>query len=171
MCTKYSKEFKLQAVRKVLLKNRETTLTSIAKSIGLSASTLCTWVKTMPNTGQQELPTSGEKIQKTPCTWTSAEKFEAIIGAAKLSPKEIGEYCRKQGIFPHHLEAWKADFIASQNKSKAANVNEVKGLKNEVKSLSTELRRKEKALAETAALLVLKKKHIVFGEAQRKTDF
>ncbi len=172
MYTRYSKEFKIEAVRKVLLRSKGLSIASVSRLIGVKIPTLHGWVKEMTNTSRKESPTSGGGgIQKSPCTWTSAEKFEAIMGAAKLSSEDLGEYCRKQGIFPHHLEAWKVEFIESQDKSRGLNGKEVKDLKNEVKSLATELRRKEKALAETAALLVLKKKHTVFGETTRKIDF
>ena len=109
----------------------------------------------------------GGVIQKTPYHWTSAEKMEAIIEASKFSNEDLGEYCRKQGIFPHHLGAWKAEFIECQDKSRINNSTELKGLKNENKALAAELGRKEKALAETAALLVLKKKaHTLWGNSE-----
>jgi len=158
MQTKYSKEFKIEAVKKVLLRNRETSIASVARSIGITKTTLYLWVKVMTNAEFKESPTSGGKIQKSSYSWTSSEKMEAIIESSKFSGEELSEYCRKQGLFPHHLEAWKREFISHQDKTKIGNANEAKKLKNENKALTVELRRKEKALAETAALLVLKKK-------------
>ena len=167
MCTRYSKEFKIEAVRKALLRSKGLSIASVGRLIGVKIPTLHGWVKEMANTSRKETPTSGGGIQKSPYMWTSAEKFEAIMGAAKLSSEDLGEYCRKQGIFPHHLEAWKVEFIESQDKSRGLNGKEVKDLKNEVKSLTAELRRKESALAETAALLVLKKKaHCLWGNSE-----
>ena len=170
MQTKYSKEFKIEAVKKVLLRDREVSIASVARSIGITKTTLYAWVKVMANADLKESPTSGGEIQKSPYSWTSAEKFEAIINASKLSSEDLGEYCRKKGIFPHHLDAWKTEFIAYQDKSKAIiNGNEGRQLRNEVKRLSSELRRKEKALAETAALLVLKKKaHCLWGSSEEE---
>ena len=164
MQTNYSKEFKIEAVKKVLLRKSGTSVASVARSIGITKSTLYLWIKVVTNTDLKDSPTSGGEIQKSPYNWTSAEKMKAIIEASKFSNEDLSGYCRKQGIFPHHLEAWKAEFIAYQDKSGISNANEVRGLKNEIKALSAELRRKEKALAETAALLVLKKKaHILWG--------
>lgn len=71
----------------------------------------------------------------------------------------MGSYCRQKGIFPHHLEKWKKEFIQLEKAGPSQdNRGEVKQLRGEIKELQVELRRKEKALAETAALLVLKKK-------------
>ncbi len=78
--------------------------------------------------------------------------------SSNFSQEEIGQYCRKRGIFPHHLDSWKVEFLNLQNKQKTDNNSEIKNLKSQIKSLNIKLRRKEKALAEAATLLVLKKK-------------
>jgi len=67
--------------------------------------------------------------------------------------------CRERGIFLHHITQWKQDFITpSAVKAKAGKQTESKILRKENKALKKELNRKDKALAETAALLVLQKK-------------
>lgn len=68
----------------------------------------------------------------------------------------LNEYCRAKGLYPHHIQQWKQDFA----KGPAAKPvkSDSKQLKQEIKQLQKELNRKDKALAETAALLVLKKK-------------
>jgi len=88
-----------------------------------------------------------------------------IISCAVLDEKALSEHCREQGIYPHHVAQWKLDFAsASQSDNKPVSRNEVKILKNENKALKKELNRKDKALAETAALLVLQKKvHEIWG--------
>jgi hypothetical protein len=64
-----------------------------------------------------------------------------------------------KGIFPHHITQWEIDFIEQQSVSeKAPNRHDLKQLRQHNKALQKELNRKEKALAETAALLVLQKK-------------
>ena len=76
-----------------------------------------------------------------------------------------GEYCRKHGIYTHHLTQWKQAFMNMNSHNKTTkHQTEIKVLKAENKTLKKELHRKEKALAETAALLVLKKKvHEIWG--------
>lgn len=158
MQTKYSKKFKIEAVKKVLLRDRETSISSTARSLDVKISTLHGWIKSMENKQLKDDPTSGGKIEKSPYHWTVKERFEIIVEASKLSKKDLAEYCRKNGLFPHHLEKWKTEFIESFGERQDKDKNDKKKLKNEIKTLSIELRRKEKALAEAAALLILKKK-------------
>jgi len=158
MLTKYSKQFKIEAVKKVLLRRNGTSISSVARSLGIKISTFHGWIRAMEKKDlREDIPTSGDQIQKSPYHWSFKERFDGIIESSKLSQEELSEYCRKKGIFPHHLENWKAELIESFGKGQSDN-GETKKLKNEIKNLTFELRRKEKALAETAALLVLKKK-------------
>ena len=79
-----------------------------------------------------------------------------------LEDEAVNAFCRAQGIFSHHLEAWRQDFINSTHKS--AQESSDKSLRDENKQLKKDLQRKEKALAEAAALLVLQKKFQAFWE-------
>ena len=66
---------------------------------------------------------------------------------------------RRTRCYAHHVVQWKEDFANGHSSaSKAKSQTELKHLKNENKALKKDLNRKEKALAETAALLVLQKK-------------
>lgn len=158
MQTIYSKTFKIEAVKKVLSRTPGTPVTAIARSLGVSNSTLHGWIEAMKNKELRESPASGGLSEKILCRWTAEEKFKAIIDTSTMSSEQRSEYCREQGIFPHHLEKWKADFIDSANRKAPKADHATKQLKNEIKNLNVELRRKEKALAEAAALLILKKK-------------
>ena len=53
--------------------------------------------------------------------------------SSKFSQEEIGQYCRKRGIFPHHLDSWKIEFLNLQNKQKTDNNSEIKNLKGQIK--------------------------------------
>jgi hypothetical protein len=98
------------------------------------------------------------KSEKRPQDWTLEERLNALIACGALDDEGVNAYCRAQGIYPHHIKQWTVDFAqGSTQKTKAAATQE-KQLKNEITLLKKELNRKEKALAETAALLVLKKK-------------
>ncbi len=158
MQTIYTKKFKIEAVKRVLLRDPGTSISSMARSLDIKISTLHGWIKSMENKQLREDPTSGGKIEKSPYHWTVKERFEIIVEASKLSKKDLAEYCRKNGLFPHHLEKWKTEFIESFGERQDKDKTDNKKLRNEIKTLSIELRRKEKALAEAAALLLLKKK-------------
>ena len=97
----------------------------------------------------------------------SAVNKELGFGPAILGgmDKALSKLCRAQGIYSHHVTQWKLDFISGKpTKNKTVSLTEIKTLKDENKILKKELNRKDKALAETAALLVLQKKvHDIWG--------
>jgi hypothetical protein len=120
---------------------------------------------------RNELTESGQiecRSPKNPEQWTSREKFLAVVVTSGMNEYDKGEYCRKQGIFAEQLEAWTAACMgANENTSESAKELRVL-LKEETsrnRELERDLKRKEKALAETAALLVLRKKAAaIWGE-------
>lgn len=93
-------------------------------------------------------------------TWSSEEKFAAVVQTASLNEWEVGEYCRRQGIFPEQLVAWRETCrqanAALPSKAERA---ERRAKRAQIERLSRELERKDRALAEAAALLVLQKNH------------
>ena len=78
-----------------------------------------------------------------------------VIGCAALDEAAMSQLCRERGLYGHHVAQWKQDFISGLTQSERA---DSKSLKGEVRELKKELNRKDRALAETAALLVLQKK-------------
>ncbi len=93
--------------------------------------------------------------------WSAESKLAVIIETGSLSELEIGEYCRRKGIFPEQITDWRNAFIASSTQkpaAKTASSGQSRDDKKRIRELERELRRKDAALAETAALLVLRKK-------------
>jgi len=89
----------------------------------------------------------------------SEEKFAIVVETAALNETELSEYCRRQGLYPQQLDAWRtscrqANTVFSSKAERA----KVREHKLQIKRLQRELRHKEKALAEAAALLMLQKK-------------
>jgi transposase len=162
MQTHYTKSFKIEAVKRYLNRSIGETYEEVAKSLGTSKTSLYDWVKQMHDGKMKEGATSGP-LEKRPQDWTSSEKFDAILEVENMNEEETNSYCRGKGIFPHHLQAWKQEFKEGK-RNYCKDKNETKSLKAEIKALQKELRRKDKALAEAAALLVLKKKvHEIWG--------
>ena len=81
-----------------------------------------------------------------------------IIKCDGLDETEVSELCRQQGVYAHHVRQWKADFSSGEVATERSQKQAAAKLKLENNQLKKELNRKDKALAETAALLVLQKK-------------
>ena len=171
MSTKHTQSFKMQAVEKALNRANGVTLNGIVEELGIGRSTLGKWVRDAKN-NELECIADGEtlkprdkKQEKRPQDWNLDDRLEIVMACASLNEEEKSEYCRKQGVYPHHVNQWKIDFASGNSSSEKANTRqEMKSLKNENKELKKELNRKNKALAETAALLVLQKKvHTIWG--------
>lgn len=89
-------------------------------------------------------------------------------GNRALTELELSEYCRHQGLYPEQIRRWKDACIQGAQKAEAHQQQqrlEAKQDKQRIKALEKELNRKEKALAEAAALLVLRKKLTALWEA------
>jgi transposase len=84
--------------------------------------------------------------------------LEAVIATAAMDEAARSAWCREHGLYPSELDGWKQDAIAGLGEPRAASAVEARQDRRRVKELERELHRKDKALAETAALLVLAKK-------------
>lgn len=165
MSTKYNQNFKSMIVEKALSRGEGVTMSDIAEAHGVSIPSIRRWILAAQQTDIEPAETMTEK-EKRPQDWTLAERLQAIIDCDKLSENERSAYCRKRGLYPHHIKQWKENMTTGATDVTAqSGRSHLKQLKEENKRLKQELQRKEKALAETAALLVLKKKvqHLLEG--------
>ena len=93
--------------------------------------------------------------------WSSRDKFAAVLETAALNEADLAEYCRKRGLYPAQIAAWRSacEQANDWDRARTARLGQAtKEEKKRVKDLERELARKEKALAEAAALLILRKK-------------
>lgn len=151
----YSPERK-QAVLKKMLPPNNRPIAEIAKEEGISEATLYNWRTQARNEGRL-MPNS----DNTPEGWSSKDKFAAVMETAALSQAEIAGYCRQRGLYPEQLAQWREACEKANNWNQASQqqLKETrKADRKKMKCLERELARKEKALAEAAALLVLEKK-------------
>ncbi|MCK8818229.1 transposase [Natroniella sulfidigena] len=153
----YSKKLKESVFKR--LANGEK-VSDLAKELNIPKNTLYTWRKKV----LKENSNDSKKASK----WSSKDKFQAVLETASLSELETSKYCRKKGIHLEELNSWIKQ-CQNANNTRFEDPQEVKdNLKNEqqkTKELQKELRYKEKALAEAAALLVLRKKaNAIWGE-------
>ena len=159
---KYPPERK-EAVLQKMLPPHNCSIAQLARDECISEATLYLWRNVARATGRL-LPDNDH----TPAGWSSRDKFAAVLDSASLNDVELAEYCRKRGLYPEQIQSWRAaceqanDWEHEQSRQrKQAGQTERK----QVRELERELNRKDKALAETAALLVLRKKaHAIWGK-------
>ena len=142
---RYGKAFKAKAVAR-LLPPESATLEAVSTEFGVSIPTLERW-------RSQALAESGER------TWTGPARLEAVIHTASLDEHARNAWCREHGVFPKDLEHWRGQAMDSLNdEAEPVSRAQVRADRQRIRTLERDLRHKEKALAETAALLVLSKK-------------
>ena len=156
----YPTEFKDAMISK-MTEPRGRSATSLGKEIGIPQSTLSRWLR---ERGSVAWKAGGEMSEGKGQSWGAEEKLAALLEYERLGEEERGKYLRGKGLHEVHLERWKKEFI------EGLKIKPFVGGKNDpqrkrIAALEKELRRKEAALAEAAALLVLKKKaDAIWGE-------
>jgi len=131
-------------------------VSELARETGITEQTLYTWRRQWKNQG---MPVPGDG--KNPEGWSSEDKFAVVLGTAALSAAELAEYCRLRGLHAEQIAAWREAFrSANANASEQARCQreQSKEDRKRIRQLGKELHSKEKALAEAAVLLVLRKK-------------
>jgi len=131
-----------------LLPPESSSVEHVSREVGVSSATLERW--------RAEALASGSSggAQR----WPAAARLQAVIATATMDEATRSAWCREQGLYPAELDAWKQDAIAGLGEPRAASAAEARQDRRRVRVLERELHRKDKALAETAALLVLSKK-------------
>lgn len=153
-----------QAIVEKALSRGERSLDEIAKSHNIGRSTLTKWLSYYRKYGtivkQNNLKSSND------CSLS--DKFQHLIATASLDEAALGVYCREQGIYSFQLTAWKEAFMAQKDtENNPSHLAELKALRAENKQLKQEIRRKDSALAEATALLIMKKKAaLIWGEPE-----
>ena len=142
--------------------NKEISTSGLAREIGIAESTLYRWRDGTKTNGEAvSKPKKHEKLSAT-------QKVAIIAESAAFNAAELAEYCRAKGLYPEEVRTWRTQ----TEQAKACGLVPAKALRDAVaaekqrnKELERELARKEKALAETAALLTLRKKAAaIWGE-------
>lgn len=156
MRTAYTKEFRESAISKVLLRDGRP-VQAIADECGLPKSTLVSWV------AKHGMPL-GMKKQKGSKKWKAEEKLRILIETGSLSESDLGAYLRREGLYSHQLTEWRSE-IVSLLKSSTAKAPGKDARDEKIKNLEKEVLRKDKALAEASALLILQKKvNLIWGD-------
>jgi len=136
----------------------------LSRETGIPQDTLYGWRRQARRAqGLAQTPAAGGGGER----WSSEEKFAMVVETAALSEVERGEYCRKRGLYLEHLQRWCRACEQANRAAPAPTGGEGSAARRRIRELEQELRRKERALAETAALLVLRKKaQAIWGEPE-----
>lgn len=158
----YSKEFKAAAVKKLLLPGGPS-LRVLSEELGLSKSTLYDWLQKHGKEGAMN-----QSNKNSPHSWPAEKKLQAIIETSQMNEEQLGEYLRKHGLHSTELEEWKNLFLNGFKGPGRPKLDpEVQQLREDNKNLSKDLRRKDKALAEMSARVVLlKKSRLIWGDGE-----
>lgn len=144
---KYGQGFKDRAVAR-LLAPENASVKKLAEEVGVSVTTLERWQEEVLSRPVREV------------TWSAVSRLEAVIATAAMDEVQKNAWCRSQGLYGHDLAQWRQSATAALNAPEAerASPQQTRADQGRIKELERELTRKDKALAETAALLVLSKK-------------
>jgi transposase-like protein len=132
------------------------TVPELAEETGISTMTLYAWRKQARGAGAV-VPGDG----KSPEGWSSPEKFRVVLESAALNETELAEYCRRKGLYAEQIREWREaceQANASAQERSRAEREQSKAARKRIRELERERRRDKAALAEAAALLVLRKK-------------
>jgi hypothetical protein len=120
----------------------------VAREVGIGSDTLERWreeVRSRPARGR---------------AWTAGSRLEAVVTTAAMNEADKSAWCRTHGVYPDDLAKWRASAttaLAAPEEMRAS-PQATRQDRKRIKELERELLRKDRALAETAALLVLSKK-------------
>ena len=147
----YTAGFKKQAALKGFSRGNRS-LQEISKDLNIGLSSLTRWMKLSEPTAHSK------KIQvQRPQDWTVEARWSALAESHALTGESLNTWCRTRGLFVHYLSARRDQFCTLTLSSKSDVLPELRQLKQENQRLQNQLSRKDKALAEAAALLVLQK--------------
>jgi len=155
---KYSEKFKARMVQKM---TGPTGISAfrLSKECGVGQPALSRWLR------QAKVSDMSSKRQiRGRRRWTPEEKLRVIGAAAQLEGSELGELLRREGLHEADLKSFREETLTALG----AKPNQAD--KKRIQELERELRRKERALAEMAAILVLQKKLSAYFSAEEVGD-
>ena len=151
--TKYSAAIKASVLAKAFAPNPPRVV-ELSKEFNIPIATIYTWMYNMNKRNVKQVNAAQRPNDKSP-----EAKLQAVIDTMGMSDQEQSAYCRTNGIYYNHLDSWKKQMLAGLGVENAKeNKAEHKQMQRANRQLQRELSRKDKALAEVTALLILKKK-------------
>ena len=164
---RYSSEFKQSMIQKLLLPGGPSA-TALAETSGVSQATLSRWLREAASVALVANDTDKKpppREARRPEDWSPDERLRVVRETAGLTGSELGVYLRREGLHEATVTEWRGQALAALGGSRARTKEQKR-----IRELERELTRKDRALAETAALLVLAKKvHALWGDEDDDT--
>jgi transposase len=166
----YSDNFKQQMVQRLLRKNGPSQV-SLAAEVGVPQTTLSNWVRQFGKL--PEVSTDGKSSppskSRRPEDWTADERLRVVMEASGLDADALGALLRHEGLHEETLREWRKAALEALSGGREPRPSSSE--RKRIKQLERELERKDKALAEAAALLILKKKvQAIWGDEDEDTS-
>ena len=146
---KFSKEFKDSVVVKVLNRG-ERTIDEVCTEVGVVKSSVKNWVQASAMVGTKSSRLKGSRMK-----WTPEAKLKAVVDTTNLVDTELGHYLRKEGLYSNQVTDWRTQFVDNFEPKVKLKRDE---RDDKIRELEKEILRKDKALAEASALIILQKK-------------
>ena len=171
----YREAFKSKMVQR-MTGPRARTATALAPEVGIPQPTLSRWLraaqakvvlmsKELPQVTEPS-PEPPPKAPRRPGDWSADERLRVVVDSSKLTDDELGAFLRREGLHEATLRQWRAAALEGLGPQRATRSEQ-----RRVQELEKQLRRKDKALAEAAALLVLQKKvQALWGDEDDDTE-
>jgi len=127
---------------------------ALSRETGVMQTTLSRWLRKASSLHSMSQP---QEPSNSPRSWSAEEKLRIVFEASRLDPKELGAFLRREGLHETQLQEWTRAAVASLEAPRAKTRRATES-ERRILHLERELDRKDKALAEVTALLVLQKK-------------
>jgi transposase len=170
----YSDGFKSRMIQR-MTGPRAPSASALSHEVRVPQPTLSAWLRKarrLARMGRHEEANATPPAPRSPKSWSAEEKYEVVIEAAKLKDADLGEFLRKRGLHGAQLEEWRR-LVKSALSSGGKGGRPAKNSdKKRLRELEREIHRKDKALAEMAALITLKKKlAALWGDEDEQGDY
>lgn len=175
--TEYSDAFKSKMVQR-MMGPRATSANALGREIGIPQGTLSRWLlAARGNLGPMAKAPAKTRAPAPPKPrraedWTPEERLRVVVEAGRLADDELGAFLRREGLHEPVLREWRAAALEGLSPQRAARSKQKRVAEQKhVRELEKQIRRKDKALAEAAALLMLQKKvRAIWGDGDDDTE-
>jgi len=165
----YSDGFKARMVRR-MAGAEGISANALSREVGILQPTLSRWLRDARSVDGMNDRKKDARRPKSKA-WSAEEKLRVLGEAARLSDDELGPFLRREGVHEATLREWREAAAAGLASANGTRRNKKSPEAKRVKELERELRRKEKALAELAALITLQKKvQAIWGDGADDTN-